>query len=77
MATDPIPQLEPIPDCPKDGCWFWIRAGHVCDFTFKPSLDQALTPNPVVAMMDHCACPTGPCRRRTRDGADEDRFAPA
>jgi hypothetical protein len=31
----------------------------------------------VVAMTDHCACPDGSCRRRSRDGADLDRFTPA
>jgi hypothetical protein len=77
VTTVPIPDRDPIPDCPKDGCWFYVRAGEVCDFTFQPTLAEALGANPVVAMMDHCACPDGPCRRRTRDGGDADRFAPA
>jgi hypothetical protein len=77
VSTRPIPDIDPIADCPASGCWSFVRAGDVCDFTFRPTLAQALEPNPVVAMMDHCACNDGPCRRRTRDPADEDRYAPA
>jgi hypothetical protein len=62
-------------ECPKEKCWFWMKAGTMYAPGHYPSLDAALVELKPIKE-EGCHCSWGRCTRLHPDG-DGDFYEPA